>query len=59
MKLLSYVCLAVAAVVFVLGIVSKFVLHSTVVQPASFLLLMQVVLLFGVVFILHEISGKK
>lgn len=59
MKLLSRVCLVVGVIIFVLGLLSKFVLKSTAVQPASYLFVTQILILLSINFVLYEILKKK
>ena len=58
MKMMSYVCIAVSIIVLILGLVSKYIVPIAAIQPASYLLVTQVLLLLSANFILLEISKK-
>ena len=59
MKALSNICLAGGIAVSVLGLLSKFVLKTAIVQPASYLFVTQILILLSINFALREILKKK
>jgi hypothetical protein len=59
MKMLSNVCLIGALAVIVLGVVSKYVIQIATLQPASYLLMAQVLLLLSLNFLVSESLNKK
>ena len=59
MKLLSHICLVGGITVFVLGLLSKFVLKLAIAQPASYLFMTQILILLSINFVLYEILKKK
>lgn len=58
MKMISHVCIAVSIIVLILGLVSKYIAPIAALQPASYLLVIQILLLFSANFILLEILKK-
>ncbi len=59
MKLLSRVCLVVGVIIFVLGLLSKFVLKSSSLQPASYLFVTQTLIILRINFVLYVFIKKK
>jgi len=57
--MLSYICVGIAVIVFIVGLVSKYVMKIAAVQPASFLLMAQILLLLSLNFIIYEALNKK
>jgi len=58
MKTLSHACIVVSIVILILGLISKYVTPIAALQPASYLLASQILLLFSANFILLEILKK-
>lgn len=59
MKTLSNICLIGGLAVFCVGIVSKYVTQIGAIQPASYLLAMQVLVLLSINFAIYELLNKK
>lgn len=58
MKSLAILCIIGSIIALIAGLVSKYVVQIGALQPASYLLIIQVLLLFGANFLLLEISKK-
>lgn len=59
MKTLSNICLIAALGVFIGGVVSKYIVRLGGVQPASYLLMMQILVLLSINFAIYELLNKK
>ncbi len=59
MKSLSTICLITAIVAVVAGIVSKYIAPLAGLQPASYLLMAQILLLLSLNFLVTELLNKK
>lgn len=58
MKMLSYLCIIASVIVLIAGVVSKYVAPIGDLQPASFLLAMQALLLLSANLLLLAILKK-
>jgi len=59
MKILSYLSLVAAIAVFTVAMVSKYVMRVAGAQPASYLLMVQILILLSINLILFEVLKQK